>query len=93
MDGNIELLKFPIVNNEIQNTTLPIEYTVEPGKLYDGISSKIHISKIDNKEQNPPIALVVNENNSVSIQHDNPRFISINNVDYIPEKIIPTASV
>ena len=80
------------VNNEIQKTTLPIEYTVEPGKLYDG-TSKIHISKIDNKEQNPPIALVVNEQNNVSTRHNNPYIISINNVKYIPEKIIPTASV
>lgn len=99
MDGNIELgnivlLNVPMqmVNNVIQTTTLPIEYTVKPGKLYDGKSSKIHISKIDNKEQNPPIALVVTENNNIAIQH-NPPFISINKVKYTPEKIIPTASV
>ena len=93
MNGNIELIKLPLqplqmVNNEIPKTTFPIKYTVEQGDLYDG-TSKIHISKIDNKEQNPPIALVVNENNKVSTLHSN--FISINNVDYVPVKIIPTA--
>jgi len=95
MDGNIELLISPIqmVKNVILKTTFPIKYTVEPDILYDGKSSKIHISKIDNTEQNPPIALVVNENNYVSTRHNNPYFISINNVKYIPERIIPTASV
>ncbi len=93
--GNIELYNYPIktVNNEAQTTTLPIEYTVESGKLSDGKSSKIHISKINHTPKIPPIILIVDENNTVSSGSYSTPLLSINEVNYIPVRIIPTALV
>lgn len=88
-------MNFPVnmVNGEIQTTTFPIEYTVEPEKLYNG-SIKIHISKINDTPRIPAIALVVNDiTNGVSSHNLNPITISINDDKYAPVKIIPTASV
>lgn len=81
-----------MVNDEIQTTTFPIEYTVEPKKLYDG-SIKIHISEIDNEKQTLPIGLVVNDKYNISTVHNNPMTISINDGIYAPAQIIPTESV